>query len=270
MHEHTSVLDVEVTLICHEKRARLSLREMAPFFSKKNLNLANPRWRMNTKWFNNISICRTGDWKCLLKIKYKYTCSKPRAEDARQARLVMEADGPANTKTRERTESAAIAVQAMHADSFSANRVDPDSICSTSFGVKVEIPLSLAGMMWWSRTALRSPGRVSRLWRCAHQQPAPGGLLPTEKTSTVTSTTFGHFTLRFCQTDKTIVRTLILSASYDSSFWRKLLAAPSCRKVIETRSGQKRMFDPAGSKVCLRTYPCLEMWRALLCGESMR
>ena len=37
--------------------------------------------------------------------------------DARQPRLAMEADGPANTKTRERTEGAATAVQAMHGDS---------------------------------------------------------------------------------------------------------------------------------------------------------
>ena len=33
--------------------------------------------------------------------------------EARQPRLSMEADGPANTKTRERTEGAATAVQAM-------------------------------------------------------------------------------------------------------------------------------------------------------------
>ena len=62
------------------------------------------------------------------------------AQDARQPRLAMEADGPSDTKTRERTEGAAKAVQAMHGDSFSANRVDPDPICSTSFGVKVEPP----------------------------------------------------------------------------------------------------------------------------------
>ena len=42
---------------------------------------------------------------------------------ARQPRLVMEADGPANTKTRECTEGAATAVQAMHGDSCTAQRV---------------------------------------------------------------------------------------------------------------------------------------------------
>ena len=52
----------------------------------------------------------------------------------------MEADGPADTKTCERMESAATAVQAMHEDSVSVNRVDPDSILSTNFGVEVDIP----------------------------------------------------------------------------------------------------------------------------------
>ena len=37
--------------------------------------------------------------------------------EARQPRLAMEADGPANTKTRERTEGSASAVQAMHGGS---------------------------------------------------------------------------------------------------------------------------------------------------------
>ena len=55
-------------------------------------------------------------------------------QDARQPRLAMEADGPADKKTRKRTEDAATAVQAMHGDSFSANRVDPDPKSSTSFG----------------------------------------------------------------------------------------------------------------------------------------
>ena len=40
-----------------------------------------------------------------------------------QPRLAMEADGQADTKTRERTEGAATAVQAMRGDCFSARRV---------------------------------------------------------------------------------------------------------------------------------------------------
>ena len=46
----------------------------------------------------------------------------------------MEADGQVDTKTRERTEGSVTAVQAIHGDSCSANRVDPDPMCSISFG----------------------------------------------------------------------------------------------------------------------------------------
>ena len=60
---------------------------------------------------------------------------------ARQPRLAMQADGQASTKTRERTEGAAIAVQAMRGDCFSARRVEPGPTTnSTSFGVKAEPP----------------------------------------------------------------------------------------------------------------------------------
>ena len=60
---------------------------------------------------------------------------------ARQPRLAMMADGPANTNNRERTEDAATAVQAMHGDSFSARRVEPGpNTNSTSFGMKAEPP----------------------------------------------------------------------------------------------------------------------------------
>ena len=62
---------------------------------------------------------------------------------ARQPRLAMEADGPANTKTHERTEGAATAVQVMRGDGCSAHRVEPGpNTNSTSFGVMAE-PLAL-------------------------------------------------------------------------------------------------------------------------------
>ena len=62
-------------------------------------------------------------------------------QNARQPRLAMEADGQANTKTRERTEGAATAVQAMRGDGFSARRVEPGpNTNSISFGVKAEPP----------------------------------------------------------------------------------------------------------------------------------
>ena len=56
----------------------------------------------------------------------------------------MEADGPANMKTRERTEGAATAVQAKHGGSCSAHRVDLDPICSTSFGDDCTRPPALS------------------------------------------------------------------------------------------------------------------------------
>ena len=59
----------------------------------------------------------------------------------RQPRVAMKADGPANTKTRERTEGAATAVQAVRGDGFSARRVEPGpNTNSTSFGVTAEPP----------------------------------------------------------------------------------------------------------------------------------
>ena len=44
---------------------------------------------------------------------------------ARQPRLAMEADGQENTKTRERTEGAATAVQAMRGMAFLLARLNP-------------------------------------------------------------------------------------------------------------------------------------------------
>ena len=62
--------------------------------------------------------------------------------DARQPRLAMEANGPANTRTRERTEGAATAVQAMRGSSFSVCRVESDpKTNSTSFGMMAEPPV---------------------------------------------------------------------------------------------------------------------------------
>ena len=72
-------------------------------------------------------------------------------QDAQQPRLAMEAGGPANTKTRGRTEGAATVVQAMHGDSCSIDRVDPDPMCSTSFGDDCTGPPAppCSGRMLW-------------------------------------------------------------------------------------------------------------------------
>ena len=64
-------------------------------------------------------------------------------QDAQQPRLAMEADGPADTKTCERTEGAAKVTHAMHRNSCSANRVDSDPVCSTNFDEDCTGPLAL-------------------------------------------------------------------------------------------------------------------------------
>ena len=189
--------------------------------------------------------------------------------DARQPRLVMEADGQADTKTRERTEGAATAVQAMRGDSCSANRVDPDSICSISFGGNSTgspaLPCSEDDASVGKGTA--AP-KLCLLPLEMRTTAAAGGLLLAGETSTATSTTFDHSTLWFCQTVETMLRIPTPSASYDSSFWRNnLLAAPSCRRVIETKSGQNRMLDSGGSEGRLRACLFLGTWRVLLYGE---
>ena len=94
-------------------------------------------------------------------------------QDAWQPRLAMVADGHVNTKIRKRTDDAAIAVQAIHGDSCSADRVNPDPmryISSVMTSPDLRHPL-VQGRMLSLTTALRRPNLVSHHWRCPHQQP---------------------------------------------------------------------------------------------------
>ena len=186
-------------------------------------------------------------------------------QDARHPRLAIKANGPADTETRERTEGAATVVQAMHGDSCSANRVDPDPMCSTSFGNDCTEPPALP----CSREDILVDNGAAAPKSCRPpleiRTTAAGGLLPTGETSTATKTTFGYSTLWFCQTEETHPeRTSTPSTWYDDSRFRrnKLLAAPSCWRVIETKSGQNRMFDPGGSQGHFRACPLLRTRRA--------
>ena len=191
--------------------------------------------------------------------------------DARQPYLAMEADGPADTKTRERMEGDATAVQAMHGNSFSASQVDPGpKTPSTGFGGKADPPaLPCKDDVLVDKGAAAPKSYLSLLEM--RTTPAPGGLLPTGKTSTVTKTTFNQSPLRLYPAGETNLWTSIPSAWNDSSFWRnKLLAASSYRRFMETKSGQNRMFDPGGSQGRLRSCLCFGTWRALLCVETMR
>ena len=90
--------------------------------------------------------------------------------DARQQYLAMEADEPANTKTRERTEGATTAVQAMRGDSFSARRVEPDpKLNSTSIGMVAEPPALPCRDDVLVENGDASPKSISHPRRCAHQ-----------------------------------------------------------------------------------------------------
>ena len=197
---------------------------------------------------------------------------------ARQPRLAMEADGPADTKTRKRTEGAATAAQAMRGDRFSARRVEPDpNTNSTSFGVKAKPPAlpcrddvvvesgDAAPESCLPFLEMRSPTAV-------------GGLVPTGEASTATETNFNQPPLWFCSTEETDLeanckKTSIPSASYDNSsvfLERNLSATPYCRRVVDTKSSQNRTFDPDGSRGYLHAYPFFGSWRALVCGEVIR
>ena len=194
---------------------------------------------------------------------------------ARQPRLAMEADGQENTKARERTEGAATAVQAMRGDGFSARQVEPGpSTNSTSFGVKAEPPALPCrdDVVVESGSAASESCLPSLEMRSST---AAGGLVPTGEAFTAKETNFNQPPLRFCSTEETDLepnckKTSIPYASFDSSsFWR-LLAAPYCRRVVDTKFRQNRTFDPGGSRGHLGACPFLGSWRALVCGEVLR
>ena len=114
----------------------------------------------------------------------------------------MEVDGPSDTKTRERTEGAAKAVQAMHGDSCSTNRVDPDPMCLTSFGVKAKPTVLLRRDDVLVENGAAAP-KSSLLPLVMPSPTAAGGLLPAGKASTTTSITFYQPRLRLCPTEET-------------------------------------------------------------------
>ena len=192
---------------------------------------------------------------------------------ARQPRLAMEADGPANTKTRKRTEGAATEVQAMRGDGFSARWVESGpNTNSTSFSVKIEppdLPCREDVLVEDGATSPKSclPSLEMR------SSTAAGSLVPTGETSTA-ETNVNKPLLQFYSTEeedskKENLWTSIPSAWYDSSFW-KLLAALYCRRVVETKSRLNRTFDPGGLQGHLRVCPFPGLWRSLVCGKVVR
>ena len=178
----------------------------------------------------------------------------------------MKADVKADKKARKRTEGIATVVPAKYGDSCTEKRVhSPKSL--TTFGVKIEppaLPCRDDGLVANDAAAPKlclSPLEM-------HTPTVADGLLPTDKTSTATRTTFHQLPLWLCLTEETNSRTSILYASNYSSFY--LRTAPSCRRVIETKSGQNLMHDPGGFTSHLCTCPFVGTWHALLCGEVYR
>ena len=198
----------------------------------------------------------------------------------------MEVDEPADTtKIRERTEGAATAVQAMRGDCFSAGRVESGSTTnSTSFGVRVgppALPCRDDSVVESGAAAFESclPSIAMRPLTAA------GGLVSTGKAYTASETTSNEALFRFYKTEEMNPEsdskledlwTLTPSASYDSSsFWR-LSATSYCRRVVDTKSGQNRTFDPGGSRGHLHachvfgTVALVGLWRGLTAWSSWR
>ena len=180
---------------------------------------------------------------------------------ARQPRLAMEADGLANTKTRERMEGAASAVQAIRGDNFSACRVEPDPMTSsTGFGMISEPPaLSCRDDVVVESGDAAPKSCLSFLEM--RSLTASGGLIPTCKISTATETTINEPLLHFYSTEEANCKKIFTPyVLYYSSVWN-LLAAFPCLRVIETKSGENRMFGPGGFPGRLRPCPVLGSWR---------
>ena len=203
-------------------------------------------------------------------------------QDARQPRLAMEADGPANTKTRERMVGAATAIQPMREDSFSARWVETGpNTNSTSFGVKAEHPAFPSRDDVVVESGDAAPKSCLPSLEMRSSTAAAGGLVPTGEASTATETNFNQPSLWFHSTEETdseassketILRTSTQYASYDSSVFQesKLLAALYCRRVVGTKPRQNKTFDPGGSQGHLRACPFSGSWRALICGKVVR
>ena len=121
---------------------------------------------------------------------------------ARQPRLAMGADGPANTKTQKHTEGAATAVQAIREDSCTAEqKVQAGPKTSITFGMEAEPPDLLCRddvLVEGGDAAPRSclPSLEMR------SPTAAGGLFPPGEASTATETTSNKPLLRFYATEE--------------------------------------------------------------------
>ena len=282
MHQHTSVLSTEVSLTCHGRRARLSLREMAPSPSKKKIGPGQPSladvYRPSEKGLarqqRKVMSHFEQQEKKLDKLVDEITRLLDQRvasleHDARQPRLAMVLDRRANTKTRERTEGVAKAAQAKHGDSCTEQRVYDGPKISTCFGVMAEPPALPCRDDVVVENGAAAP--KSCLPSLEMRSPtAAGGSLPTGEASIATMTTYNQPPLRLYSTEetdskKTNLRARIIYVSYDSSF---LPAAPPAGGSRQNPGKTIRLVLAVLGR--LRACPFLRTWRALLCGEIMR
>ena len=116
-------------------------------------------------------------------------------QGARQPRLAMEADVETDKKTRERTEGAAKAAQAMSRDSFFAKRIEDGPKSSSSFSVIVGPPALPCRDDVVVENGAAALSRVSHPWRCAQQQPpvaySPPAKLLQQQVPPLTTQLFG-------------------------------------------------------------------------------
>ena len=116
----------------------------------------------------------------------------------------MEVDVKVDKKTDECTAGAATAVQAMHGDSVSANRIDSDPKRSTSFGDDSPGPPALPCSRDDALVGNGAAAPKSCLLPLEMRSPtAAGGLLPADKASTATRITFYQPRLRFVLNEET-------------------------------------------------------------------
>ena len=134
----------------------------------------------------------------------------------------MEADGPANTKARERMEDAATVVQAMRGDSFSACRVESGpKINSTSVGMMAEPPALPCRDGVLAESGDAAPKSCLPFLKIRSPS-AAGGVLPAGDTSTAKRTTCDKsplwlYATKEANSKKKQLWTTIPSAWYDSS-----------------------------------------------------
>ena len=145
MYKHTSVLDIEVYPEMPRKKSKNVPEGNGPVPQDKSGLLTMEKIRRTMSEVMGKSF---DEWTSHFGLKLEYPKEKNTdnrladlEHEARQPRLVTEADVETDKKTRKRTEGAAAADRAKYnGDRSSAKRVDAARTSSTSFGMIAEPP----------------------------------------------------------------------------------------------------------------------------------